>query len=59
LRHRRHLPDAIHLASALHTAVDEMHTHNNQALLRLSPFSGPSIVQPHGDVQLSLLEGEA
>jgi predicted nucleic acid-binding protein len=58
LRNRRKLPDAIHLASALNTAVDEMHTYNSDDLLQLSPFSGLRIVEPHWDVQLSLLEEE-
>ncbi len=58
LRNRRKLPDAIHLASALHTAVDEMHTYNNDDLVQLSPFSGLKIVEPHWEVQLSLLEEE-
>jgi predicted nucleic acid-binding protein len=46
--------DAIHLSSAIFTGVDEMHSYDADDLLRLSPFSGLKIVQPHWDFQIEM-----
>ncbi len=48
--------DAIHLASALMTSVEEMHTYDDDDLLQLSPFQGLVIKHPSRDFQPRLPE---
>ena len=46
--------DAIHLASALMTSVEKLHTYDNDDLLQLSPFEGLPIAEPSWLFQMGM-----
>lgn len=52
---RRKTIDAIHIASALNTEVEELHSYDTEDMLKLSSI-GLKIIMPHWDTQLPLLK---